>query len=883
LDSIDSTSFLRSDAADTKTSGNLTFSDDVKAIFGTGGDLEIYHDGSHSHIKDAGTGNLMISASGFTVANAATNETMISAVSDGAIGLYWNNSLKLETASGGIDVTGTVTATTFSGSGASLTNLPASTNITVADESSDTTCFPLFATAATGDLAPKSGTNLTFNSSNGTLTATSFVATDTFTGAHSGNGAGLTALYASELTSGVVPAARMSGTYNIESATFTVTANNSANETVYPVFVDGATGAQGAETDTGLSYNPSTGLFTAVSYAGDGSALTGIVAGITPTENTIDQAQPISFFVGTAQTSIAGISTGKFVFNPSNTRLGIGVTNPESTLSVEVDRGDIIQYVGGTSQGGSNTMTLTGISAGDLIIFLSCADSTVPTLSSGFTAIPGLPTQPNTSSSSPYSAAMYKIATGQTETVTTLNTQCGNALFAFRGVDSSNPFDVNAVEVITSGTNPNPPQITTVSNNSMIVAVGFLDDQQVAGSVTVQSGYTLAVAENAPNNATLMASYKAQAAAGSEDPGAFVVGVNDSYHAQTYALRANTDNAVKNTFSFGSTGIEVASKDFVINSSQQVGIKTDEPDADLHVNGSLKVKDTIPNSLPDDSPHFLINKTNEVSPVLSVSNTEVLITAGSTITGTLNVTGGISGDGSGLTKIAPEFYTGITSSNYLAPTSFETTVFTFPSTTGKQYIIESINVANIDASVGVGTTVNIIASIEDATAAEQTYIAYNVPIANGGALELIKNPIIAGPSDVIKMWTTNPSYVGITTAAEVYMNFTEFTSSEYVSKFASSTTINTTDPVTLYTSTGNPTMFERIGFANRTDTGDYPVSIRVTSGLVTTYLVKDLVIPRYSVVDILDRSKRIETNAKLEVEVGSTNTIDVIVSGKKIS
>ena len=46
------------------------------------------------------------------------------------------------------------------------------TTITVADESSDTTCFPLFATAATGDLGPKSGSNLTFNSSTGVLTAT---------------------------------------------------------------------------------------------------------------------------------------------------------------------------------------------------------------------------------------------------------------------------------------------------------------------------------------------------------------------------------------------------------------------------------------------------------------------------------------------------------------------------------------------------------------------------------------------------------------------------------------------------------------------------------------------------------------------------------------
>jgi hypothetical protein len=52
----------------------------------------------------------------------------------------------------------------------------------------------------------------------------------------------------------------------------TIVANNSANETVYPVFVDGATGTQGLESDTGLSYNPSTGMLTSTGFTG---ALTG--------------------------------------------------------------------------------------------------------------------------------------------------------------------------------------------------------------------------------------------------------------------------------------------------------------------------------------------------------------------------------------------------------------------------------------------------------------------------------------------------------------------------------------------------------------------------------------------------------------------------------
>jgi hypothetical protein len=62
----------------------------------------------------------------------------------------------------------------------SVTNITAtidgvSSAINVTDESSDTTCFPVFVTGATGNLAAKSGTNLTFNSATGALTATSFV------------------------------------------------------------------------------------------------------------------------------------------------------------------------------------------------------------------------------------------------------------------------------------------------------------------------------------------------------------------------------------------------------------------------------------------------------------------------------------------------------------------------------------------------------------------------------------------------------------------------------------------------------------------------------------------------------------------------------------
>ena len=80
---------------------------------------------------------------------------------------------------GDIFATGVTTSTTFVGAlSGNATSATTSTNVTVADESSDTTCFPLFATDATGNVAPKSGSNLTFNSSTGDLGATKVTASN---------------------------------------------------------------------------------------------------------------------------------------------------------------------------------------------------------------------------------------------------------------------------------------------------------------------------------------------------------------------------------------------------------------------------------------------------------------------------------------------------------------------------------------------------------------------------------------------------------------------------------------------------------------------------------------------------------------------------------
>ena len=102
---------LRIDSAGTATfNHDIKLGDNGKAIFGTGSDLEIYHDGTHSYVKDAGAGSLQLQGSDYVVISSASGAgEMISAQSGGAVNLKFNNSNKLVTTATGIDVTGDVT------------------------------------------------------------------------------------------------------------------------------------------------------------------------------------------------------------------------------------------------------------------------------------------------------------------------------------------------------------------------------------------------------------------------------------------------------------------------------------------------------------------------------------------------------------------------------------------------------------------------------------------------------------------------------------------------------------------------------------------------------------------------------------------------------
>ena len=120
---LETTSYGNLSTGTLQVTGNLELYDNYKALFGTGSDLQIYHDGSDSYIKHNGTGNFYVQTSEASVEDlflqagndvyvrVQTGDTAIKAIGDAAVELYYDNSKKFATTSEGTATTGRATIT----------------------------------------------------------------------------------------------------------------------------------------------------------------------------------------------------------------------------------------------------------------------------------------------------------------------------------------------------------------------------------------------------------------------------------------------------------------------------------------------------------------------------------------------------------------------------------------------------------------------------------------------------------------------------------------------------------------------------------------------------------------------------------------------------
>ena len=264
----------------------------------------------------------------------------------------------------------------------------------------------------------------------------------------------------------------------------------------------------------------------------------------------------------------------------------------------------------------------------------------------------------------------------------------------------------------------------------------------------------------------------------------------------------------------------------------------------------------------------------------SIGNATVLnfIGAGNTFavdgsTVDISIAGG-GGGGSG------DFNTGLSGEFHGTAVGIGSTVFTFPSTAGKKYILRSLLATNVATA---NTEVNVIGAF-DFNGGERSYMGYNLPIPVGMAAELLRQPQVLNPSDKILLRSTDIDRNGVDSVVEYYGTYETLDSgTDYVGVGLGANTLNNTNLNTLYTSTGAPSVLQSIRIANISDAGPKPISVQVVDGGETIRLVENLIIPKYGSVEILDNQKRIASGAIIKVQLDEASTMGVQLSAKKIT
>ena len=217
--------------------------------------------------------------------------------------------------------------------------------------------------------------------------------------------------------------------------------------------------------------------------------------------------------------------------------------------------------------------------------------------------------------------------------------------------------------------------------------------------------------------------------------------------------------------------------------------------------------------------------------------------------------------------------------------------YSFPSTAGKKYIIESIHFTNIFSNE------LYLSARQDFFQSSNNWLsvpmAQRVIVPYQGATELLFNqPIIANPSDILRfqaLTETGSTAVGVDGGLDAFIVYSEKNDTNYIGV---GSTITSSSGNEIYTSTTYPTTVQSIRLTNYNLNIDIDASVSIyrggtVGGIVTTgvrqgYLAYNMTIPKNSVVEILDKAKYLAVNDSIVVLASTTNSLSVCVSGKKI-
>ena len=213
--------------------------------------------------------------------------------------------------------------------------------------------------------------------------------------------------------------------------------------------------------------------------------------------------------------------------------------------------------------------------------------------------------------------------------------------------------------------------------------------------------------------------------------------------------------------------------------------------------------------------------------------------------------------------------------------------YSFPSTVGVKYVIESIHLTNT-----FGNELYVSGRHDFNTASNTwraTPIANRVVVPYQGATELLEQPMVASPQDQIRL----QAFTGIGTTAtgvdggiDAFIVYSRKSDTKYV---GIGTTVRTASGQEILTASTYQTVLQSIRLVNYSNAIDVDTSVSIyrggtVGGIVTTgvrqgYLAYNLTIPKNSTIEILEQPKYLAINDSIVVGAAASNVIAVHVAG----
>ena len=388
------------------------------------------------------------------------------------------------------------------------------TTITVADESTDTTCFPLFTTAATGDLGPKTGSGLTFNANTDVLSGT-FAGniTGNVTGNTSGTSGSTTGNAATATSAATLTTARniggvsFNGSANINLPGVNTAGNQNTSGTAAGLSATLAVGSGGSGatslTANGVLIGNGASAITSVDMSTKGKILIGDGSGNPQMLSVGSNGQVLTAASGET-TGVAWAATASTITPP--TISGVSPSTIENTATnVTISGGNFVTIPGVEAQASTgaivtaNTVTFTNVSTlvanftlpvdGTYFIRVENPDGLAVRSSSAILTVSDAPTWNTTS------GTLGSFAAGAS--VSASVSASGDATLAYSKVSGSFPggCSINSSTGAITGTESGASASTTY-NFTLRVTDGQSQTADRAFSITIEVGMANSMAFN---------------------------------------------------------------------------------------------------------------------------------------------------------------------------------------------------------------------------------------------------------------------------------------------------------------------------------------------------------------------------------------------------